>query len=567
MPSDALPSEEHLDSLRSAFDVVVVQNAEEARRRADGPGLDLFLFGAGDVASGPRSPVEGLPPAGVLSALEHIAEGVGVIGATGVMTWANASLRDHDQPTQDRFVETCRTAMEQFDQRGASVVSLHARPGRTYSFACDESHYEVLVSIASVREADDQAVTAVVGILWEITESRELQSKIDAIDAAGAELMRIDAATIARLNMGERLNLLEEKIIGYVRELLNFDKFEIRLTDRETNQLELVFNLGLTPLKIGEVLYAEGEGNGISGRVAATGECYICGDVVRDPFYRAGLDGAASSLTVPLRLFDRVLGVFNVESCTKNAFDDNDRRFAQIFSRHIAMAMHILDLLVVERYTTNEQVAANVLGEVNEPLARITAEVARLQEAAGPDGKAADDPAQALARIAEAAEGIRRRLAVFAGGPRSLLGAEQELHRAEPDPVMVGKRVILADNEPVVRDAIATLLSQKGCDVTACDGGAEIIDHLVSARSGSGAYDLIISDIRMPDRNGYEVFRTAKECCPETPVILITGFGYDPHHSIVRARQEGLHSFLFKPLQARQLLEAVADALASLERS
>ncbi len=563
MPSAALPSEEHLDSLRSVFDVVVVQNAEEARRRADGPGLDLFLLGARDIVSGPGSPVEGLPPAGVLSALEHIAEGVGVIGATGVMTWANASLRGHDQPTQDRFVETCRTAMEQFDQRGASVVSLHARPGRTYSFACDDSHYEVLVSIASVREADDQAVTAVVGILWEITESQKLQSKIDAIDAAGAELMRIDAATIARLNMGERLNLLEEKIIGYVRELLNFDKFEIRLTDRETNQLELVFNLGLTPLKIGEVLYAEGEDNGISGRVAATGECYICSDVLLDPYYRTGLEGAASSLTVPLRLFDRVLGVFNVESCTKNAFDDNDRRFAQIFARHIAMAMHILDLLVVERYTTNEQVAANVLGEVDEPLARITDEVARLREAAGPDGEAAGDPARALARIAEAAEGIRRRLAVFAGGPRSLLGAEQELHRGEPDPVMVGKRVILADNEPVVRDAIATLLSQKGCDVTACDGGAEIIDHLVSSRSRSGAYDLIISDIRMPDRNGYEVFQTAKECCPKTPVILITGFGYDPHHSIVRARQEGLHSFLFKPLQASQLLKAVADALTT----
>ena len=74
-------------------------------------------------------------------------------------------------------------------------------------------------------------------------------------------------------------------------------------------------------------------------------------------------------------------------------------------------------------------------------------------------------------------------------------------------------------------------------------------------------FDLVISDIKLPDRNGYEVFRAAKAIDEDIPVILMTGFGYDPHHSIVRSSQEGLDQFLFKPFKASQLLEAITKAL------
>ena len=40
----------------------------------------------------------------------------------------------------------------------------------------------------------------------------------------------------------------------------------------------------------------------------------------------------------------------------------------------------------------------------------------------------------------------------------------------------------------------------------------------------------------------------------------MTGFGYDPNHSIMRASQEGLHTVLFKPFRAEQLIEAVKKA-------
>jgi DNA-binding NtrC family response regulator len=101
--------------------------------------------------------------------------------------------------------------------------------------------------------------------------------------------------------------------------------------------------------------------------------------------------------------------------------------------------------------------------------------------------------------------------------------------------------------------------------VVVCKDGGTAIAELDAARAGEGtlgsSYDLVLSDIKMPDHNGYEVFAAAQRLNASIPVILMTGFGYDPHHSIVRASQEGLSCVLFKPFQVERLLEEVFKAL------
>src|SRR4029078_3247925 len=128
-----------------------------------------------------------------------------------------------------------------------------------------------------------------------------LQQKIDAIDKAGRELVRLEGDTMARMNVAQRLKVLEEKIISFTRELMHFDHFAIRLLDRKANKLELVISAGLPAAALNIELFAQPEANGISGYVAATGRSYICPDVERDPGYIMGLDQAKSTLTVPLR--------------------------------------------------------------------------------------------------------------------------------------------------------------------------------------------------------------------------------------------------------------------------
>jgi len=128
--------------------------------------------------------------------------------------------------------------------------------------------------------------------------------------------------------------------------------------------------------------------------------------------------------------------------------------------------------------------------------------------------------------------------------------------------------VLVADDEPAIRETIRDVLTSRGCVVHVHPDGASAVAMLEDAgraRAGGDSavgFELVISDIKMPDRNGYEVFRAAKQFEPTLPVILMTGFGYDPHHSIVRASQEGLQCVLFKPFQVERLLDEVRKAMA-----
>lgn len=541
-----------IQALKSVFDVVEVHSAAAAKKMLDGSVGGVVICAPGDHLTVGGEPL----PTAAASILERVGDGVGVVDAAGTLLWTDARFKVHDEHARNEFIRLCREALDQFNAP-AEDAAPDRRHSKHFTFSNDGSHYELIVSQASLDQTQDK-VTSVVGVMFDITASRRLLDKIQAIDAAGTDLIRVDVGTLSKMNMAERLKLLEQKIVRSIRDVLHFDNFEVRLLDRETGQLELVIAENISPLKVGEVIYARPEGNGISGYVAATGKSYICPSAPDDPLYREGLESAASSLTVPLMLDSRVIGTLNIESSQPNAFDEHDRRCAELFGRYIATAMNILDLLVVERFTTNEQVASNIAGEMTLPLAELARQVTALRTTHGEDESIQKTTAQLLTTIGK----LNARLESCTAGPRTILGGEQELHKHQPDPLLQGKRILVADDEPAIRDTLSNILKQKGAEVTVCQNGGRTIEELENAAKQGMHFDMVISDIKMPDRNGYEVYRTAKSIDANTPVILMTGFGYDPHHSIVRASQEGLQSFLFKPFKVSQLMEVVTRSLA-----
>ena len=358
------------------------------------------------------------------------------------------------------------------------------------------------------------------------------------------------------MNAMQRLQLLEKRIVRYASELLNFDHFGIFLIEQSSNRLRLVMQAGL-PEEIQDLdLYLENEGSGITGYVASTGNSYICNDVTQDERFLPGLSGARSSLTVPLRVCDRVIGIMDIESVTPGAFDEQDRMYAEIFGRYIAMALHMLQLLVTERTETNMIACDRVSGE---PLDDIETEISWLDEH---EKNADPETRDHIKRIMLDVESIRNRVRSVTSGSQSLLGVDQAMLEREKDPALIGKRVLIADDNSKIRKIIGEVLQHRGCETTVVCDGVEAIAMLEAiARDGSDSYDLVISDIQMPDRNGYEVFSSARKHCPGVPVILMTGFGYDPHHSIVRASQDGLQSVLFKPFEIQLLMTQVREAL------
>ncbi|HWB18794.1 MAG TPA: GAF domain-containing protein, partial [Phycisphaerales bacterium] len=461
-----------LPALRQSFDLIEVDDLPAAQKILEHPLGSFVLWNqsestelASDMAANGASTV-----------LQHIGEGVLVVDRAGSIVWADKRFRSLDEPTRSRLASLCHSTIQYYNAPSSPIIARHSgdsRKPRRYGIDIGERFFELVVSPQSYESAGASpssssavatasAVTCVVGVLWEATVAHKLQEKLLAIDAAGSELLRLEPAAIAKLNMGERLKLLEDKIVRTVKELLKFDNFEVRLIDPHSGRLELVIAVNISPLKIGEVMYARPEGNGISGYVASTGKSYLCPDVQNDPLYREGLDNAASSLTVPLFLHEKVIGVFNVESFQPGAFDDNDRMFAEIYGRYIATAMNILNLLVVERFTTNEQIAQNVLSEMNAPLTDLVTEIESISKK--PDCSP-EDLAAWLEKLRHIATLMRARVKSCTSGSRTVLLAEQDLKQSLAGTSFAGKRILVADDEPAIRETLTQLLRNIGCVV------------------------------------------------------------------------------------------------------
>ena len=546
-----------VDLLREHFDVEVVHQMDRALEVLRSEGPRAVFADAGDFLPLERALVG--DKASLV--LDTVGEGVCVVDDQGRVTWTNRRMRSFPPEVIEQSRKICLQAQSIFSQTGGGA-SARTR-SKKFTFAASDRYFEMICSpvVGEGLGAGGRGgggaggggeVTQVVAVVWDATSGRRLQSKIDAIDAAGRELAKIDADAIAKLAPSQRLKLLQDKIIRYSRDLMHFDHFAIRVLDRRTDKLEVVIAQGLPPEALEIELYAQPEGNGISGYVASTGRSYICHDTEKDPRYVLGLEHSKSSLTVPLMHFNEVVGVYNVESDQVGAFTEDDRQFAEIFGRSVALALNMLNLLVVERYTTSGKVTDSVVTEMSQPLNDIASEAQALMD----DYIGDDSMRDRLRGIAANVEAIRHAIHDVAAGPNVVLGCGRVDAGGEPDPVMADKRVLVADDEMNIRKTIQDVLRKQGAHVTTCKDGYEAI-----ALIEQEGFDLIISDIRMPYRTGYDIFAAAQRFREGTPVVLMTGFGYDPNHSIVRASQEGLSTVLFKPFKVEQLLEETRKAL------
>ncbi len=499
--------------------------------------------------------------------LNSIGEGVCLINRNAEIVWANERFSRYQKLISKDLAELARKTLSSFDE---SLPSDDAdeppQPERLSFKAEDEDRYfDCLVTPffdATAAPGDSgPKVTHLVVALRDITSRELLRSQMDALDKAGREMMHLDADTIKGLHAAGRLSLLEQRVNAFARKLLNFDHFAVRLLDEQTGELKLVMSSGM-PREATEIkLYSGQEDQGISGYVAATGESYICNDAAADPRYVFGLDQAGSSLTVPVQLYDKRIGIFNVESERTNAFTERDRQFAEIFASYLAMGLHTLNLLLVERYTTREDTSGTMQGELSAPLNDLVLEAEYLKEQASEN----PDLLEHIERILKDVASIRTRVKDVAQGPRSLLGVDEELRSRRYDPVLGQRRVLVADNEERIVETVRDVLRNRGAVVSTSGSGEAAIREIRRVAAAGERFDLVISDINLGDVTGYEIFAEAKKADEQVPVILMTGFGYDPHHSIVRASQEGLQCVLFKPFQAETLVDECRKAIAEPE--
>lgn len=119
---------------------------------------------------------------------------------------------------------------------------------------------------------------------------------------------------------------------------------------------------------------------------------------------------------------------------------------------------------------------------------------------------------------------------------------------------MLLNKILVIDNEPRMVDSLRALLSMEGYDVT----GEQDSSKALTLMQGSN-FDLIISDIKMPDIDGLEILRRAREKDPFMGVILITG--YASLDSARLAVEQGAYGYLTKPLEMDELKLVVERSL------
>jgi two-component system, cell cycle response regulator CpdR len=122
-------------------------------------------------------------------------------------------------------------------------------------------------------------------------------------------------------------------------------------------------------------------------------------------------------------------------------------------------------------------------------------------------------------------------------------------------------RILIAEDEEAIRNLVARALRQDGHDVMTANDGAQALDVLGRE---NGAFELLLTDIRMPVMDGIALAHAAAREHPTVTILLMTGYADQ------RERAHGLdaliHDVIPKPFSLGTMRRAVNDALDALAR-
>jgi len=117
-------------------------------------------------------------------------------------------------------------------------------------------------------------------------------------------------------------------------------------------------------------------------------------------------------------------------------------------------------------------------------------------------------------------------------------------------------RILVADDDAVIRKGLQRILSAEGYEVETVSNGRAALDRLEQVR-----FRLLVTDLKMPGMSGLEVLEEIRTCQPELPVVLITG--YAAIDNAVEAMKNGATDYLAKPFSNEEIISKVKNAIKS----
>ena len=115
-------------------------------------------------------------------------------------------------------------------------------------------------------------------------------------------------------------------------------------------------------------------------------------------------------------------------------------------------------------------------------------------------------------------------------------------------------RILIIEDDEEMRSLLQDFLGDEGYKTDAASSGSEAFRKLAE-----GTFDLVITDVRMGDKDGMEVLKAFKKIAPETTVIMITAFAN--LDAAIEALRGDVHDFFPKPVKIKELKASIARAM------
>ena len=237
----------------------------------------------------------------------------------------------------------------------------------------------------------------------------------------------------------------------------------------------------------------------------------------------------------------------------------------------IGFAKDLREILRKDQLATLGEVAVGLSHEINNPLAVILnqldlveRDVERLAGEADTsvECERLDAMRREVARISEILEHLGQMVETEAYetieyiGPARMIDLRKS-YRPSGDSRLKGLRVLVADDDLGICRTLREILEAEGCAVETASDGAEALRRLADA-----PFDVLLTDVVMPNMDGYELYTAVQEKYPHIPVLMMTAFHYDRDHVIKRSKLEGLEGVIFKkPVDPARLREVLAETV------
>jgi PAS domain S-box-containing protein len=237
----------------------------------------------------------------------------------------------------------------------------------------------------------------------------------------------------------------------------------------------------------------------------------------------------------------------------------------------IGFAKDLREILRKDQLATLGEVAVGLSHEINNPLAVLLNQIELLERdvelLAGEQDSSVecerlDAMRREIARIAEILERLGQMVetesyeTIQYVGPARMIDLRQRFE-STGEARLKGLRILVVDDDLGICRTLKEILESQGARAeTASDG------RLALRRLEGAPFDLVLTDVVMPNMDGYELYKAIHERYAGTPVLMMTAFHYDRDHVIKRSRLEGLEGVIFKkPVDPVRLVEVILETV------